>query len=244
MSSILSCTNFCPNYADVPRNLEPGHPNPHPSWKITTVHKTAEGRFVTNDKGGFKFDYMEEVATGDFYQMDDTERLGGVAGGILLFAPIYCGLIMTANAICIVLDIVGISIEAFKELANDWKKRTKSEAFGNFFLRIIVEIPTSILQDIWGIARAPFYTAAMMVIAVYGLYNPLGARPWYNKIESKWHDGKGYEYDIRHHQKEDFNVKPFWQSYREGKILFMVYCCMQCGNRNNPRFTFPERRIG
>jgi hypothetical protein len=237
MSSISYCPNLCPNYTTIPRDTDSCVKDPKATWKITTVQKTDEnGHLVRNKKGEYHFDYMEEVATGNFYQMDEPERLGGVAGAILLFGWLYCGLNMAANFISIAVDIVGISIEALAKIGKEWKKLTKGEALANFALRIIIEIPIAVVQDIWGIVRAPFYTAAMMTVAVYGLFNPLGARPWYNKVEKHWHDGKGYEYDFRHHAPNSFKFERFWKGYREGKIVFMAYCCLKCGNRADPRF--------
>ncbi|HSX03805.1 MAG TPA: hypothetical protein VLG76_03650 [Rhabdochlamydiaceae bacterium] len=223
--SILSA--FYSHYSDVPRHLESGAKNPHPEWKITLTRNEQEPTLR---------EYMEEVATGDFYRVTPTANLVGIAGGIFLYGHLWGILTMACNAFCIALDIIGISIEAFEGLRREWKEKPKIEAARHFGSRVVVEIPTAVLHDLWGIVRAPFFTLAMMAAAVYGLFDPLGARIWYTKIEFHWHDRKGYEFDIRHHWNGEFNIKSLWQSYREGKILFMTYCCLKCGNRNDSKF--------
>lgn len=232
------CTTICPGYAKIPKILDPSLPDPQPGWKTTKVQKKDKnGEWILNKFGNRVEEiYEEDIATGNFYEHDDAERLAAVSGAIATFAPLYGLAVMAADAIKIIVDICRIAYEAFSGFFDDIIEYSTRRAFGNVILRIVVELPTALFLDIWGIVRAPIFTVAMMIVGVYGLMDPLTARVWFDKVEYQWHDCKTYEYDIRHHASGVATPSQFHADMKAGKIVFLAYCCLKRGHRDDKRF--------
>lgn len=234
------CHSICPGYAKIPYPANTSLPDPQPGWKITKVHKRNEcGEWITNRANQRAvYTYEEDIETGNFYEYEvlGTERLAAVSGAIATFATLYGFAVMTANAIKIVVDIGRIAYEALTGFVKDIQEYSIRRAVGNFLLRIVIELPTSLFLDVWGIVRAPIFTVAMIIVGLYGLVDPLTARVWFDKVEYHWHDRRTYQDDIRHHRGETVAPAELWEDIKAGKIAFLTYCCTKRGHRDDKRF--------
>lgn len=234
------CTSVCLGYATIPLALDPSLPNPQPGWKITKVNKKDEnGKLINNSFNvPMRYIFEEDIETGNFYEFekDGTERLAAVSGAVAAFAPLYGFAVMVANGVEIIVDICRIAYEAITGLVKDLSEYSIRRAVGNLLLRVIIELPLSLFLDVWGIVRAPIFTVAMMIVGLYGLVDPLTARVWFDKVEYAWHDRKTYQDDVRHHHGPEIKPEQFYKDIKAGKIVFLTYCCLRRGHRDDKRF--------
>ena len=226
-------------------------------WCRASLFKRGvDGEFLKDSEGFSKaFNYTLEISSGDLYGIPGDENgakphfIARKAIGLLIATSFYMLGVMTYHLLKIVTDIGTISVRAFTELSHHFSKKGVLGSMANLVMTLIWEIPSSLLDDLWHIARSPLFAAGILCASLFAVLFPFEGRKWIGKIELAWHDNTSYRMDIRHNKTIDQSwnelfSKKFFSDLKAGKVIYLANCMQKRGNlkekiRNGePRFEF------
>ncbi|NGX38206.1 MAG: hypothetical protein K1000chlam2_01378 [Chlamydiae bacterium] len=224
-------------------------------WCNITVHKRdLDGNIIKCLGTPIKFRHTQEISTGNLYGVEEKKtglhkphQIAMQAFRMFLAIPFYALGIMFANAIKIAIDLSAIFWRVIPNLINDLKVKAPLASLGHGIMTVVVEIPTNVMKDMWRIAKSPLYAALMMTAALFTMLSPLEGRKWLGEVEYEWHEKVSYRMDIRHGKTEkEWKELPPAQVFSElkaGKIMFLGYCMLEKGNRNDKRAGRPRYEL-
>ena len=161
-------------------------------WHYISLQRRKSGRL-------FPQEFLIEKSTGDLYAKDDPISVAQKCVGILIGAPLYMATVLVATAIRSALQVVVISSRVFSNIIN------KGYIAG--VISTIWDAITVIVFDLSRCVKAPFYTVAIMIAALWGIIQPYEGRKKIAELEYEWHEKKiiqnGYE-------KQHSTWKPAW----------------------------------
>jgi hypothetical protein len=228
--------------SEVPERHSTTH-HPRGDWVRVVLSKRGhDGQWLKNSDGSdCAHEYLLEQSTGDLYGVQGDDDFANpyhvaiTAGEIAIASPFYAVGIMQFYLIKMVVDVARLSFTFLKDLFSESKRKGILPALANFAVKVIWQIPIALINDLWHIARSPFYAVALSCAALLGILFPFEGRKWIGQIEQQWHDGISHSDDVRHGMtkkqvKKHLFTKKFFQEIFDGKCIFLAYCMLKRGN--------------